>query len=322
MLVLISTGVRFIRDLLLLRVLAGVGFLGVGITPLPATPDRAVSIQERFLGANAVDYAILRTEVDNLGNYYSERRWVWLDEYPMEGGSAAEPRSTLLLDQNLTTDPDGKQARTTSENARNNKPTLADLVERFPAMDLIPWSKEEIAEIHFDVKSGEATYKSQRLVEAGGLIKKLFRISNPEVNFELITVAGNSNNIFLTISIGNDEGSEMRVISVPSKATRNARALGKLEAVYLSAGTFDSSKEALVHARELPKTKNPRFSELAVWSDFHADTGKTDYSVVLTNSKEIIRHHELVDSQNESGIHLTPITSEGFRELIEEEPVR
>lgn len=322
MLVLISKGGRPIRKLFLLRVLARVGVLGLGLMPLQATPDRSVTVQERFLGTNADDYAILRTEVDNMGSYYREHRWVWLDEYPKEGGSAAEPRSTLLLDQNFSADPDNAKAGSTTENSRNDKPSLADLVQRYPAMDLIPWSAEQVAEVQFDAESGEASYKSQRLVEAGGLLKKRFRISNPEVNLALIAVAENSNNLFLTISSGDDEGREMRVIAVPSKATRNARALGKLEAVYLSAGTFESSKDALVHARELSQTKKPLYSGLVVWSVFHADTGKTDYSVVSSISQNLIHDNEFAGSRNESGTRLTPITSEGFRELIEEEPVR
>lgn len=56
-----------------------------GTLVLRATPTRAVSIDERLLGSNKTHYAILRTEVDNMGSYYDRRTKQFLQVYRKTG---------------------------------------------------------------------------------------------------------------------------------------------------------------------------------------------------------------------------------------------
>ena len=285
--------------------------------PVQATPDRATTIHETFLGSNATGYAILRKENDNLGSYYKEHRTTWLDEYQKDAEIATKPRSTQLLDQTYFTDPEDTTHSSTTEHSKDTKTTLGDIIDRYQQLELIPWPLEQTKELHFDKNTGSTEYKSQCLVAAKALLGAKFRHVDSGGALELLAVAEDSNCIFLTIATSNDEEREVRMICIPAAITRNIHALRTLEPLYLSAGTFDSEKEALALVRKLQATAGNSYRpSLVVWSVFHSDTGKTDYAVVLANSAELIKRNEFGTKQDLLGMHLVPITSEGFRTLV------
>ena len=290
--------------------------------PLDASPDRSVSVSERLLGSNNDGYAIIRTESDNMGSYYQQNRVIWLDEYSKADGPSAKPtKSTQLLELGVSFDIDDQSKVTTKAGERSQKPTLADVVERYTTMIFNPWDADQFAELKFNPNNGHTTYKSQTLIGDGAILGTRFRASGSENHLSLRSVEEDSNSTFLTISTPRDEGSELRVICIAPKATSNLRALKNLKPIYLSAGTFGSAKEALAHLGKLAENKTlPKYT-MEVWSVFHADTEKTDYSVVLENSEDIIRRNELSAVQEPLGLNLIPISSEGFREKqIEESP--
>lgn len=292
--------------------------LFLGTVPLHATPNRSVSVSERLLGTSADGYAIIRTESDNMGNHYQENHVFWLDEYSKADGPSAKPvKSTQFLELDVSTDIEV----TTTAGDRSQSPSLADVVERYPTMIFNPWDADQLAGLDFDPNTGHTTYKSQTLIEDGAILGTRFRSSGSENHLTLRSVAEDSNSTFLTISTPQDEGSELRVICIPPKATGNIRALKKLMPIYLSAGTFESADEALGYLGKLKESKTMPNEGLMVWSVFHADTEKTDYSVVLENSENIIRRNEFSANQEPLGINLIPISSEGFREIqVEESP--
>ncbi len=296
--------------------------LSLGTFPLHATPDHSVAVSERLLGSNKDGYAIIRTETDNMGSYYQEKRVVWLDEYSKADGPSAKPtKSTQFLELNISIDIDDQNKVTTKAGDRSQRPSLADVVERYTTMIFNPWDADQFAELKFNPNTGHTTYKSQTLIGDGALLGTRFRASGSENHLSLRSVEEDSNSTFLNISTPRDEGSELRVICISPKATSNLRALKDLKPIYLSAGTFGSAKEALAHLNKLAENKTLPRHNMEVWSVFHADTEKTDYSVVLENSEDIIRRNELSASQEPLGLNLIPISSEGFREMqVEESP--
>lgn len=68
--------------------------IGILAAPLAATPDHAVTVNERLFGANATDYAVLRIEDDDQGSYYTFRVSTWLDEYSKESRGLGKTRSS------------------------------------------------------------------------------------------------------------------------------------------------------------------------------------------------------------------------------------
>jgi hypothetical protein len=290
--------------------------------PVQATPSRTTTIRETFLGSNATGYAILRTESDNLGSYYKEHRTTWLDEYQKDAQKDTKPRSTQLLDQTHFTDPADTTRKSTTEHSKDAKTTLADIIDRYPQMVLVPWPLEQTKELHFDKNTGSTEYKSQCLIAAKTLLGSRFGHEDPGATLELLAVAEDSNCIFLTIATDNDEGQESRIICIPAAITRNIHALKNLEPLYLSAGSFDSEKEALALVRKMQANAGNSYGPAPmVWSVFHSDTGKTDYAVVLANSADLIKRNEFGAKQQDLfGMHMVPITSEGFRTLVTNPP--
>jgi hypothetical protein len=253
-----------------------------------------------------------------MGSYNRAHTKTWLDEYRKDGGLSGKPRSTLLLDQRQLMDGETGKWTSASESPPSEEPSLADLVSRYQVMASKSWSQEQIEELQFDSKSGRIVYRFQCLVEGGDELEKRMRPLSSGESFGLLSVAEDSNSIYLTIIGDSDHGRDVRVICVPPFETRNVRALKELEPIYLCAGTYDSAKEALEHARKLDVEKKRTYgrSEWMVWSVFHAETEKTDYSVVLTYSDSAIGSNFRGKGQQRFGLNLVPITSEGFREWL------
>ncbi|NWK55961.1 hypothetical protein HW115_10080 [Verrucomicrobiaceae bacterium N1E253] len=281
-----------------------------------ATPDRSVRVHEKMLGTHADGYAIIREEIDNLGNYYTDDRNIWLDEYSKDDASGSKVKTTFLLNQTDSVDMDDGTVKTTSTQPDTPTPTLSDLISRYSPMGLKAWSQDQIKELHIDHKTGHIAYRSQSLFDANTVLKQRFRESHSEQNFSLVSVAEDSNAIFLTISTMVQEGRQERVICVSPSVTRNVRALQNLEPIHLSAGTFQSAEEAWDFKRKLDKDKKNRRSESSVWSVFREKDAKLDYVVILTHSKSFIGKNDRGRMKTVPEVTLVPITSDHFRSLI------
>ncbi|MBT8036966.1 MAG: hypothetical protein KJO21_05430 [Verrucomicrobiae bacterium] len=286
---------------------------------LHATPNRNVKVYEKVLGTNAESYAVIRKHSDNMGSHYSDHCKFWLDEYSKKDGPGAKPKTTFLLNQNHDLGASDGKASTTTELPENPTPSLSVILSRYSLMGTKIWSQEQIKELDIDHKTGRVAYRSQCLFEAGLVLKQRFPDSHAGYGFSLLSVAEDSNTMLLTISKGMDEDSEERVICVSPSVTQNVRALKKLGPIYLSAGTFKSTKEALDYKRTLDEKKKAPKSEWMVWSVSRAATGKLDYSVVLINSNQFIANSRIPRLKQVEGALLVPIASENFHELIVDE---
>jgi hypothetical protein len=286
---------------------------------LMATPDRNTTISESFLGSDSANFAVLRTERDNLGSYYKARTKVWLVEHPKVPSADNKPRKTLLLDQTTHVDPDTMKSHPPEEHFKDGSTALADIIVRFPVRQLDPWTPDQIAALRFDQSTGRTEFKTQCLWE-GVRHAEAAEGESRSAEFTLVGVAEDGNCIFLNIALGGDENTETTWVCIPASVTRNVHALRGLEPIYLSAGSYPSAKEALARCKEVGKTMMGFHGRtLQVWSVFHDDTGKTDYAVVLEDTTDFLRGDPLgTKQQHPAEIRWLPLDSEGFRELVVE----
>lgn len=278
-----------------------------------ATPDPGKVISERFLGSNDENYAVLRTECENPGSYFETRTKVWLVEHSKAPAPGSQPRMTLIIDETNHIDANDYRNRTTELHFKDRDTTLGDLIGRLELTELVPWTPEQIAALRFDPVTGRTEFKSQLIWEGSGR-----KAETDEAEIALMEVAEDPNCIFLTIDKGGDQNRETTLVCIPASIAHNVHALRELEPFHLSAGSFSTAKEALSICDSLQKiTTSSGCGPLQVWLVLHADTGKTDYAVVMKETASFLRGDLLGTKQQRTDQpDWLPISSEGFRELV------
>ncbi len=290
------------------------------LTSIQGTPERSVAVNERFAGSSTTDYAVLRTEVDNLGNHYSYREKTWLDEFKKDPSSHESSSSILLLDvtYNLDVnheDPNTPPAIQENIHSQDTKLPWAEVLQRYPVQTPARWSEVEMADISTHPAVG-IRFKQDVLLLGSDDINKAFGNELATLEWTLREIMGDANSLFLRVSKTGHNGEEhFRVFCIPEKTTKDVRDRAILKPFYLVAGTYETHDEAILRARALLAiTRQKKFYGFhpEVWSA-RQPTGKIAHVVVDEYSMELLEFGRLQQVEKALEINLVPISSKGFR---------
>jgi hypothetical protein len=288
---------------------------------LLATPDRATQVRERILGSNPNSFAILREESDNLGNYYTSRKTVWLDEVPKIAGGREKTKSTLLLDVTYHVDPDHADpnippAVTEELHTRDSELTLAAILQSNSDQPETRWTPEQRAQLVLHPVGGVRLGHRLVLVDGAFIQQKVFGGRDGASTWRLDEVTEDGNCLYVSLSIGEDGSAESRVVCVPPDVTKRFQDQKSAEPVYLVAGQFESRESAaelataLVAKARAEKIFGFRAEIWAVdggWKSFK-------YVVVDAYSTDRIREGGIDKLEESLGVRFTPTSSERFVE--------
>jgi len=298
--------------------------LALVILPIPmllGTPDRSVEVVEEFLGSNETGFAILRSEYDNLGSYYSNRVSRYLDEYektPKEEGRALaiakRVKSALLLDTKNFHD-QGESSETVL--AQDNSIAFAELLRKYPVRGRT-WSQEQTSKLTHGKKQG--VYAGHfHVVSHWEVATEVFGFASDDHECVLEEVKEDKNCIYLRLSTreGEDEGDRQTrwICNVPAKTSQILAHLA-LEPVCLAAGRHPTLQDAVQHAQNILKKaaaeKHPIF-ELHVWS-VTTDNGPPVFTVMLPGELTSMTPEKFERLKKLMGQDLIPISTERCQE--------
>lgn len=294
-------------------------FLAIG------TPDREVKVEERVLGSNSDGFITLRTEIDNLGSHYRFCTKRFLVEYAKlqadtkyEESLGAELKSQILLDVTTSYDasksePDYTASKSDTVNSKNEKINLADLLLQFPGQ-LNKWDEKELSRLTYQSTGG--IYIGRVCIAWGGWIKERFcGDANANLEWKLTDVFEDANCLFLSV---NSEEHGQRIVSIPPRKTQQVRDQISKQPVYLIAGKFKSSDEAVEMARKLIEKTQGKFVP-EVWS-YKSPEDKIIYALADSQSTDHLNgnHYELLETS--TGVHFTAMSSEVFDERLSVKP--
>ncbi len=291
------------------------------IHPLTATPDHAVSVTERVLGSNPGGFAVIRTETDNLGSYYSSRVTTWLDEIPKTPEGREKVKSTLLLDVTHSVDANHEDRNTPPPvaekiNSQDTSLTLASVLQRYPDQIQQTWTPEQLSKLEIHQVGGIHFNRRLSLVHGTSVQQKIFGGRRADEPWSLSEVTEDADCIYLRLSIGKDSGPESRIVCVPPEITKRQRDQASAQPVYLTAGKFDTREEAAQAARTImTKARELKFHGFhpEIWS-LEDGTLKTKYVVAETYSTERIGTGGIPEMEKALEIKLTPMSSGRFIE--------
>lgn len=302
--------------LMITRFTAAIFFLFVGTAS--ATPDRWITTSERLLGSNGETYAILRTEHDNRGSYYISRTKVFLIERSAAG--TAEDKSVLVSETETVVDaahndPKTPPPVTTTVISRDDGPSLADTLLRFPISASEPWTETAFARLSAHPASGISLDGRVRLANPNQL-KELFGTTAAEGEWKLTGALEQGPFLFFTLETDPTEaGTETRILGVGADLAEQARAHLKREDIYLSAGSFATREEALaaLEAWVPERDRLPTLQPWEIWSR-QLPTGRIDYVLVLERTKEMLDGDWAKRIETELGIRFEAISSSQFQQ--------
>ena len=308
-------------DRWIMRRLGFCWLLAVGL--LGATPDHSVVVDERFLGSNATEYALLRTETDNQGSYYISRAKTWLDEYSKEDSRREKRRSTLLLDVRRSVDaghqdPNTPAPVTETVESENATVSFASLLLRYPRRSTEGWGDEKLAKIDAAAVSGISFERRELLAETTMISEVIFGGRPAGEAWKLSGVSDDGNTIFLHLAMGNDQDRATRVMAVPSGESKRTLDQLQLEPIYLVAGTYDQRELAVARAaelRDLAREKKLYGFQPEVWAML-PPTDRITFVVVARGSGEVIKSGNIPSWESALGIHFVPTASDRFQERI------
>jgi hypothetical protein len=286
---------------------------------LAATPSRAVSVSEEPAGSNPTQFAILRTETDNLGSYYSYRKKTTLEEFTK--GAPGQPRSTLLLDITYHVDVNHSDRNTQPElketiHHQDAELPMATVLQRYPQRNWTRWTPEQMEKLTVDPANG-IRYQNRITLLNGEAAQRLFDGHRPELPWTLAELSEDANSLYLRLEKACEDGvHDSRIFAVSPEITKQVRDQSTLKPLYLIAGKFASEQEALTEARAL-KAKTVAQKTYGfhpeVWSVADA-TGKTLYVIAEQFSMELIERGGVEKLEQILGIKLVPMTSKNFKE--------
>lgn len=290
-------------------------------SPLSATPDHSVTVNERFFGANSTEYAVLRVEDDNQGSYYTSRVRTWLDEYSKESRGLGKIRSTLLLDVTYQRDVNHSDRNTPvpvteSVNSRDATHSMAELLQRYPGQAGRDWTQEQLAKIEVHPEAGIHFRRRVHFFDGGVIVREVFGDRHHGETWTLDGVSEDMNILYLRLTMGQDHGRESRIVTVPPQITKQVLDQSTMQPVYLVAGRFDSLEEALSRGQALlEKARGLKIYNFhpEIWSS-RPPADRIEYLVAETYSKELIESAGIPQIEKALEIDFTPVSSERFIE--------
>lgn len=282
-----------------------------------ATPDQVVKVSERLLGSHAAGYVTLRTEIDNLGNYYSSRTKRFLVEYSKQPADAkyesspgAELKVHLLLDTTATWD--GSELAPmdlkTKVNARDESVKLAEILERFPN-HAQRWDAGKFARLSSHPESGTRLGKTELVW--GGWVRRRFigEEEDYKLEWKLDEVLEDENCLYLSVST---EELGQRLVCIPPRKTTQVRDQLAKQPVYIVAGHSGDKEQAMTLARDLLKKTDGKFKP-EVWTCGHS-AQKTIYVVADAESNEHLGRFQFEAMEKLTGMDLGVMSSDDFTE--------
>jgi hypothetical protein len=282
-----------------------------------ATPDRIVRVNETLVGIGDQSYAVLRTEDDNMGSYYSSRENLWLDEYPLEKAGRERVAQTHLLDVTISidvehTDPNTAPAITRTPHHEDTTQTLAGLYKRYPQRAFETWSAERMNDVTCHPEAG-IHFRNRIALLSAETIQSTFTDKENPWTLESITEGGGA--LFLRIVRKSpDEYYEARVFHVPTEVSREVRDQLARKEFYLAAGRYPTHDEAIRATQELnARSRVAKFFcfQPEIW-EARMPTGKTEYVIVQENSMWLIETGRVEKMQEVLGVQLAPVSSKHF----------
>ena len=288
-----------------------------------ATPDRAVHVDEDIFGSNETGFAILRTETDNLGSYYTSRTKRYIDEYVKESKEAGyslalarKERSTLILDTRDSHGPDAEKSQTTE--AEDLSVSLAALLKKYPARPR-RWNAEQVGKLG-KTGSGHGVYAGRFCVVSDyEMARHVFGLEASELEWRLDEVAEDMNSVYLKVYTGtvDDDGDKQSrwICNVPTKSEQLHAHLN-LETSCLVSGRFPTVEEAWEQVRVIrakAKEANHSLYGLEVWS-VSQPTGKPVFTLVLRDAVREITAGRFERLKQLIGADLAPTTTSHFLE--------
>ncbi len=295
--------------------------MGSFAVQLAASPDHTVTVSERLFGTSATDYAILRSEDDNQCSYYSSRVCTWLDEYSKESRGLRKTRSTLLLDVTYQRDANHSDHNTPAPvtetiNSRDETLSVAELLQRYSAQVETNWTQEQLAKIEVHPEAGIHFRRRMLLFDGRMIAQEVFGDRHRGETWTLEGVSQDMNVLYLRLAMGQDQGRESRIVSVPPHLTKQALDQSTMQPIYLVAGKFDSLAEAVVRGQALlEKARRLRIYNFhpEIWS-VRQPTDRTEYLVAEAYSKELLESARMLEIEKALEIDFIPVSSERFVE--------
>jgi len=283
-----------------------------------ATPDQRVTVTERMLGANDTAYGVLRTERDNCASYYQTKTKVHFIERFTDGST---PEKSTLLSETATSvdathdDPKTPPPVTTRVVTRNDSLSLAEALLRYPISEAKAWDAKQLALLRVNPSSG-ISLDGRVDLAFGAKIDALFGSSAKEGEWKVSGAFEHGPCLFLSLEMEMPEGSpETRVLGLDKHLSDQVNAHLKREDIYLSAGAFGSREEALsrIEAWKADKKTHVTSTTWEIWSRL-LPTLKTDYVLVLTQTRDMLGSGWAKSVEEETGIRFEAISSDRFVE--------
>jgi len=288
-------------------------------TLLHATPEHVIHIEERLLGAAEGSHAILRTERDNLGNHYSDRENIWLDEYASGEACRQLVKSTHLLDVTYIIDVNHSDPNTPPAIERNvahedDTLTLASVLSRYPLREPQIWPESRMEMIISHPESG-IRFKNRVMLLNAKIIRETFGKNYAGHPWTLESMMESGGILFLTITKSTpDETREKRIFHVPPEVSQTLRDQLDLQPIYLVAGSYGSLDEAVAAARELKErareAKQYGFA-IEIWEERHPSP-RVRHHVAIQNSMRLIESGRLAKIRETLGVELVPTSGQYF----------
>jgi len=193
---------------------------------------------------------------------------------------------------------------------------LASILQRYPDQIWQSWTPEQLSKLEVDQVGGIRFNRKLSLVHGTFVHEKLFGGRHADEPWSLSEVSEDAGCIYLKLSIGNDSGSESRIVCVPPEITKKQRDQSSAQPVYLVAGSFESREEATVAARAIivkARERKIHGFQLEIWS-LKDGTMKTKYVVADQSSTYRIGIGGIPKLETDLEIQLTPMSSERFIE--------
>lgn len=295
-------------------ILAGLCLLAA--TTLHATPDQVVAIEERFAGSNDTTYAILRTEIDNLGSHYKSQRKVFLDERSKDGKTTV--KSTLLLDEKRSIDaghddPKTPPPVTITVISRDDSISMAAVQDKFPQQATEPWDAAKLARLEAIPEAGVVFDRNRvYLAQTASILKETFGGRAAEDEWKLEEVSEDKNVVYLKLAKDSGDGDpETRVVCAGLEITKQVRAQAARRELYLLAGIYGKKEEAIAQAK---KWTEQGINTLEVWSY----PAQSDYAVVDSAGMEKMRTRGGLKGLSDSlKVEVEPVFGDQLGEWVE-----
>ena len=295
----------------------------------PATPDREVHDSDQLIGSNDESYAVLRTQWDNNGSYYTTIKTRSLIEFSklpedpenpeaihIPGKKLSEKQLLKTRANDASVTDSGKHERSTEQ--RDDSLSMAGVLEKFHSMPW-PWPEEKLAKLEVDPERGVRLGKLSLIWS--GHVKERFGVEpNADYIWRLAGVSEDSNSLYLQVIGGHQDHPSHRFIALSPQISKLARDHLRRQAVYIVAGRSDNLEDAIKQAQAAVKATGFVLG-FEVWSQRNP-MGEETYLVCDVNSTKHLAKPGFAALEKKSGLELEVVPGEQLEQMQKTRPRR